>query len=190
MLMTTASTRPRCADARLSSASTLPSASTTTRSTTPAISRSWVTITTVVPAGGEAGKQLEDRVRRARIEVAGRLVREQHRRVVGERAGDGGALLLPARQGRGQLVGLVGDADAVEQLERPRRGVRARGRSRRSPSAASTFSATVSVGSSWKNWKTMPTFLPRHAGQLDLAEVVQARAGDVDLAGWSDDRSR
>ena len=33
-----------------------------------------------------------------------------------------------------------------------------------------TFSTTVSVGSSWKNWNTTPMVLPRHIGELVLVE--------------------
>lgn len=29
-----------------------------------------------------------------------------------------------------------------------------------------TFSATVKVGRSWKNWNTTPTFFPRQAARL------------------------
>ncbi len=34
---------------------------------------------------------------RNRVEIAGRLIGENHQRIIGERAGDGDALTLPAR---------------------------------------------------------------------------------------------
>ena len=43
-----------------------------------------------------AAEELEDLPARGRVEVAGRLVREQHRRLRDERAGNRDALLLPA----------------------------------------------------------------------------------------------
>lgn len=45
-------------------------------------------------------KKLKDRVRRARVEIARRFVGDDDGRIVGERARDGGALLLSARQRR------------------------------------------------------------------------------------------
>src|SRR5688500_56288 len=41
------------------------------------------------------------------VEVAGRLVGDEDRRIVDERAGDGGPLLLPARQLRREVVGVL-----------------------------------------------------------------------------------
>ena len=51
---------------------------------------------------------------RARVEVAGGLVGEDHRRFGHERAGDRDALLLAARQLTGPVVGPVGEPDLVE----------------------------------------------------------------------------
>ena len=50
------------------------------------------------PAGVDVAQQLEHAARGALIEVAGRLVGEQHRRLVDERPGDRDALLLAAGQ--------------------------------------------------------------------------------------------
>src|SRR5436190_12538763 len=54
----------------------------------------------------------------ARIEVAGRLVGEQQRRVVHERARDGDALLLPARELIRMMVDAVAEADRRQRLRR------------------------------------------------------------------------
>ncbi|MEQ4725215.1 DUF6444 domain-containing protein [Nonomuraea sp. B19D2] len=53
--------------------------------------------------GGNGGEQLQHLDRGRRVQVAGRLVGYQQQRVVGQRAGDGGALLLAAGQGGGSL---------------------------------------------------------------------------------------
>ena len=55
---------------------------------------------------------------RRRVEVAGRLVGEDHRRLGDERPGDGDALLLAAGQLAGLVVGPVGEADRVERGQR------------------------------------------------------------------------
>ena len=77
---------------------------------------SWVTTTIVMPSLGEADHDVEDLVDHLRVERRGRLVEEHHLRVHGQRAGDGDALLLAAGELGRVLVGLVGDADPVEQL--------------------------------------------------------------------------
>ena len=52
-----------------------------------------------------------------RIEGAGRLVREKKGRLVREGARNRDPLVLAARELRGKDVGLLGDADLLEQLE-------------------------------------------------------------------------
>src|SRR6185437_6531107 len=54
------------------------------------------------------------------VEVAGRLVGEQHSRLLDQRAGDRHALLLTAGQLRRQVPGPVGEPDRGERLRRPR----------------------------------------------------------------------
>ena len=51
------------------------------------------------------------------VEVAGRLVGEQDRRLAGEGAGDRDALLLTARELAGQMLRAVRHADALERLD-------------------------------------------------------------------------
>ncbi len=53
------------------------------------------------------------------VEVAGRLVGEDHPRFGDERPGDGDALLLATGQLAGAVVGPVGEADDVECGECP-----------------------------------------------------------------------
>ena len=65
----------------------------------------------------QAFEHPEDRVGRLRIEVAGRLIGDQDRRVVGQGAGDGHALLLPARERGGEFVGLIDQLDPLQKLQ-------------------------------------------------------------------------
>jgi hypothetical protein len=66
-------------------------------------------------AAHQAFEELEDRLGGPRVEVAGRLVRDQERWVVRHGARDRGALLLPARHGRGQLAGVLEHPDLFEE---------------------------------------------------------------------------
>ena len=119
-------------------------------------------------------EQAEDRFGGFGVEVAGRLIGREDRRIVGQRAGDGDALLLSARERRGQLVGLIGHADLLQQVQRPLAALARASTCGRSPSGSMTFSAAVSVGSSWKNWKTTPTLRPRHSASLPSLSVWMA----------------
>ena len=82
----------------------------------------------------EFGEERQDRLGRSRVEIARRLVGDKKRRVVRQGARDRGTLLLAARESGRKLVGLIGDADAAEELERRGRGAFPR-RCRRDPSA-------------------------------------------------------
>jgi hypothetical protein len=60
--------------------------------------------------------EVEDVLAVARVEVAGRLVGQKDRGLVGEGAGDGHALLLAARELRRVMVRAVGEVDVFEEL--------------------------------------------------------------------------
>ena len=60
-------------------------------------------------------QQVEHRGARGRVEVARRLVGEQHGRARDQRAGDRDALLLAAGQLGRLVVAALGQADAVQQ---------------------------------------------------------------------------
>jgi hypothetical protein len=64
----------------------------------------------------EEGKHL---LRRFRVEVASWLIGKNDRRIVGEGAGNGDSLLLPAGYGGWQFMRLVGHADLIEEYHRP-----------------------------------------------------------------------
>ena len=70
----------------------------------------------------QAAEQLEDLFAALAVECAGRLVGEHQRRLVGQRPGDGQPLTLTARQHAGRLLGLVTDAEQVEQVAGTRLG--------------------------------------------------------------------
>ena len=70
-----------------------------------------------VALAGAARDQLHDLDRGLRIERGGRLVGEHEIGLLHQRARDADALALAARELVGALVGEIGEADGVEQLE-------------------------------------------------------------------------
>src|SRR5882672_7251974 len=68
---------------------------------------------------GEPGEEVDDLAAGSSVEVPGRLVREHDSRLHGERTGDRDALLLAAGQVPRQVVRSAGEADLVEELQRP-----------------------------------------------------------------------
>ena len=81
----------------------------------------WVTNTTVFlcPSLPDPEQLLLHHLAGLGVEGAERLVHEEHGGMIGEDAGDGHALLHPARQLAGELVLVLGEAD---QREIPARG--------------------------------------------------------------------
>ena len=70
-------------------------------------------------------------MRRARVEIAGRLVGQQQARRVDQRAGDGDALLLAAGELAGRIALAVAEAEQLQRRARPLEAVAAVGRGRR-----------------------------------------------------------
>ena len=64
---------------------------------------------------GQAGEDVEHRLGVLRVQVAGRLVGQDHARAVGQGAGDGDALALAAGQLVGPLAGHAGQAQIGQQ---------------------------------------------------------------------------
>ena len=89
------------------------------------------------------------------VERGQRLVEQQHLRLDRERAGEGDALLLAARQLVRVAVALVGQVDELEQLADALADV-GLGRLPRPCSPKPMLSATVMFGNSAYDWKTMP----------------------------------
>ncbi len=96
------------------SSKTLPSFKRTMRWPCAATSGSCVTTMIVCPSSVQLVEQGEDLDARLRIEIAGRLVGEQDRRVRDERARDRDALPLTARELVRQVMRAIGEADALE----------------------------------------------------------------------------
>ena len=88
----------------------------------------------------------------AGVEVAGRLVGEDDLGTAGEGAGDGDALLLPARELRRSVLQAVLQPDGLDDLVEPRRVGLAAGEA----AGSAMFSAAVSVGTRLKDWKMNP----------------------------------
>ena len=103
----------------------------------------------------DAIEQRRDVLAVSLVELARRLVGDEQRRPVGQRARDRDALHLAARELRGQMIGAIGQTHVFEQLARPRRAAR-RPRRRLRPAAAPRSRAAVSIGSRKKRWKTKP----------------------------------
>ena len=80
-------------------------------------------------------QQIEDERRRLAVERAGRLVREQQVRMVGDRASDRDPLLLATRQRARQVPLATPETERVEQLARscPRLATRRAGEALRQP---------------------------------------------------------
>src|SRR5207244_8783972 len=72
-----------------------------------------------LPARVETAEELEHLEPARAVERAGRLVGEQKRRLVRERARDREPLPLAPREHPGQLGGFVGESEQLEQLARP-----------------------------------------------------------------------
>ena len=86
-----------------------------------------------------------------RIEIAGRLVGEQHPRRVGDGAGDRDALLLAAGQFGRPMGDAVGEAEIGQDFLGARRPSRTRFRPR-IICGSMTFSSAVNSGSSRCDW--------------------------------------
>ena len=105
--------------ARNTSFSTWPSRMKIVRYACAATSASCVTRMIVFPASCKPLEQVHDFNTRLRVEVAGRLVSQEDRRVVHERAGNGHALSLPARQLIGTMHFAIAEIDFVQGVFGP-----------------------------------------------------------------------
>ena len=142
---------------------------------------SCVTMTTVVPSRACRSRIERENLRAGlRVEISGRLVAEQDRRIDRERAGDRHPLPLAA----GELVGQMLDA---RRRGRPARAARARARrafvrgQRRRCSGSATFCSAVRLGSRLKNWKMKPILSRRIARPLVVVERRREPAPSIAL---------
>ena len=152
-----------------------------------AMSCSWVISTIVRPSACRSSSRPRTSAVERRVEVAGRLVGQDHRRLGDERPGDGDALLLAARQLAGPVVGPVGEPDLLERLQARARGARRR-RRRRRRAAARRCATPAGTASRLNCWNTNPMKTVADVGELVLVEgldVVAGEAEDARLVGTS-----
>ena len=110
-------------------------------------------------------EQVDDLGTGAPVEVAGRLIGQQHRRLGHQRSGDRGALAFTARQPAGTMLAAVRQADSLQALScaaasrtlQTRLGTAA---------ARATLSSALIVSTRWNCWKTKPIIEPRIADSL------------------------
>ena len=81
----------------------------------------------VAPPAWSSFEQIHHRFAVARVEVAGRFVGQEDRRLAGEGARDGDALLLAAGELARQMFRAMRHADALERFVRERLCARSRG---------------------------------------------------------------
>ena len=91
----------------------------TTRPASLASRSSWVTTTRVEPSVREPPEEVENAAAGGGVEFTGRLVGQDQRRPIGQRAGDRDPLHLPARELGGPVVGPIPEPDVAQQLVRP-----------------------------------------------------------------------
>ena len=98
--------------------------------------------------------KLDDLLAVAGVEIARRLVGEQHARLIDQRAGDGGTLHFAAGKLARPVLEAMAQADALEQFRGPPAQSRAGSRASSTTECAiicgiSTFSSVLSSGSRW-----------------------------------------
>ena len=105
------------------------------------------------------------------VEIAGRLVGKQDRRV-GASARAMATRCCSPPESCGRIVRqAIAEADGVEV--RPRRGRRRRA-APASSSGTATFSSAVMLGMRWKDWKTMPISRPRSRASPSSSRPVRS----------------
>jgi hypothetical protein len=114
------------------------------------------------------------------VQVAGRLVRQQHARAVDQRAGDRDALLLAAGEPRRGLVRVLGDRERVQQLGAALLGL-AGVQAGQQPGELDVVGHRE-VPDQVEELGHEADLAPAHVRPLGLAEAVDAAAGELDLA--------
>ena len=130
---------------------------------------------------GALRQQLHHRLAVRGVERGRRLVADDEARLVDQRPGERDALLLAARELRGERASV--------RSPRPRRASSSLARGTAcflaSPAASSgtaTFSAAVSAGSRLYCWNRKPTFLRRNSTRSASVQLVHRPAEDPELA--------
>ena len=139
-----------------------PSRIRTCRGRPSAISRSWVITTTVVPAACSSRSSSSTAGAGGRVEVAGRLVGQQQRRLADHRPGDRHPLPLAAGQLVRPVVEPVAQPDPVQRAPRPAAAAPAAVRRRRA-GRRPRCPARGTPAARWNCWKTKPIRRARSA---------------------------
>ena len=158
---------------------TRPSSSATTRlRSAVTTSASWVAMSTVTPSSlmRSSSWMISQLMSGSRLPVGSSAMIDP--RVVDERAGDRRPLLLAARELRGELARLAGQAD--ERQHAIDRGPDLAARRAVTSSAKAMFSQTVLVGRSLKSWNTMP-ILRRTCGTFRRGSRARSSPSSDDL---------
>ena len=113
------------------------------------------------------------------VEVAGRLVGEDDLRARAERAGDGDALLLAARQLRREMIGAMRQADLGQQAARRRRRRRP---CRRTPAAGRRSPAPSWSAPGGTTGRRCRCWLPRMSASSSSPRPHEIVAGDAHRA--------
>ena len=135
----------------------------------------------------EVVEQVEDVGGRGRVEVAGRLVGQEQRRLGHQRPGDRDPLLLAARELAGLVVGPVGEPDLCRARPGPAPGARP-GRRRCRRAAARRCATPTGTASRLNCWNTKPMKRLRTSASWSSSsdgDVVRRRAGTSPDVGTS-----
>ena len=116
-----------------------------------------------------------------RVEIAGRLVGQQHRRIERQRARDGHALPLAAGKLVGQMLHPLPQLHQVQQFARAFVDLLARPAPFKC-SGSATFSTQVRLGSRLKNWKDEADLVAAQPGQRRRRKRRERLPVDPDLA--------
>ena len=134
---------------------------------------SCVTITTARPSEAPARSSRRTSAPACDVEVAGRLVGQQHVRVVDQRAGDREALLLAAGELMRKRVGDVAQPEPVDQGATPRGRVR---RGAAHPPREQHVGLAGELGQQVEELEDEPDPLPPQPAQRPLAGARDALA--------------
>ena len=114
------------------------------------------------------------------VEVAGRLVGEQHDGLIGKRTGDRDPLALTTRKRRRQVVGAIAQTDALQELVRSATGTAPRRPGQKRWQLAS--SDRRQFAHELERLEHEPDLMATNARQPTLVHPVKLLAGDADTA--------
>ena len=143
----------------------------------------------MVPWWREVGEQVQHLADECRVERAGHFVEQQQRRTHGQRAHDGDALLLTAREAFGVVVGAILAARCDRATPALRRATSSRLRLRARTGPSRMLSSTLEVGKEVVGLKDHADVTSHEVGVdawigQTLTEEADARRRRSSRAGW------